>query len=526
MLGPDRPGTPDSPALETSPEAPLGLMDYLQKILTARVYDVAIETPLDLAPKLSERVGNRVWLKREDTQPVFSFKLRGAYNKMARLSPEQLARGVICASAGNHAQGVALSAARLGCRAVIVMPVTTPSLKSDAVRSLGGEVVLHGDSYSDAYAHALGLGREHHYTFVHPFDDPDVIAGQGTVGMEVLRQHQRPIHAVFVAIGGGGLISGVAAYIKAVRPEVRVIGVQMADSDAMIRSVRSGGRVQLADVGLFADGTAVKMVGVETFRMVRALVDDFVVVDTDAVCAAIKDVFEDTRSILEPAGAMGVAALKQYAAEHGIRDESLVTITCGANMNFDRLRFVAERAEVGEDREALFAVTIPERRGSFRRLCEIIGQRSVTEFNYRASDAAEAHVFVGLATSDRGDSAAVARGFADHGFAAVDLTDDELSKLHVRHMVGGRTPLAGPERLFRFAFPERPGALIRFLSRMHPDWNISLFHYRNQGADHGRILVGIEVPEGEEAEFRRFADGLGYPYIDETANPAYHLFLR
>ncbi len=527
MLGPDRPVMPEAPTLlGPSPESPLGLMDYLQKILTARVYDVAIESPLELAPKLSERVGNRVWLKREDTQPVFSFKLRGAYNKMAGLSAEQLARGVICASAGNHAQGVALSAARLGCRAVIVMPVTTPRLKSDAVRSYGGEVVLHGDSYSDAYARALELAEADEYTFVHPFDDPDVIAGQGTVGMEILRQHQRPIHAVFVAVGGGGLISGVAAYLKAVRPEIRVIGVQMADSDAMARSVRAGERVLLADVGLFADGTAVKLVGVETFRIARALVDDFIVVDTDAVCAAIKDVFEDTRSILEPAGAMGVAALKQYAARTGVRGESLVTITCGANMNFDRLRFVAERAEVGEEREALFAVTIPERRGSFRRLCQIIGQRSVTEFNYRASDGREAHVFVGLATSDRADSLAVARGFAEHGFAAVDLTDDELSKLHVRHMVGGRSALAVDERLFRFDFPERPGALMRFLASMHPDWNISLFHYRNQGADHGRILVGIQIPEGEEAAFREFVAGLGYRHVEETANPAYHLFLR
>jgi threonine dehydratase len=502
------------------------LMDYLQRILTARVYDVAVESPLELAGKLSDRLGNQVWLKREDTQSVFSFKLRGAYNKMARLSAEQLKRGVICASAGNHAQGVALSARRLGCRAVIVMPVTTPQLKLDAVRALGGEVVLHGDSYSDAYLHAMKLAKQHKYAFVHPFDDPDVIAGQGTIGMEILRQHQHPIHAVFVAIGGGGLIAGVAAYIKAVRPEVKVIGVQMADSDAMVRSVRSGKRIQLGDVGLFSDATAVKLVGEETFRMTRDLVDDFVVVDTDAVCAGIKDVFEDTRSILEPAGAMGVAAIKQYVALHNLRDQVLVAITCGANMNFDRLRFVAERAEVGEEREALFAVTLPEKRGSFKRLCEILGERNVTEFNYRISDKKEAHVFVGLATSDRGESAKIARAFADHGFAAVDLVGDDLSKEHLRYMVGGRSPLARDERLYRFQFPERPGALMRFLTSMHPNWNISLFHYRNQGADYGRILIGIQVPSGEKAAFQEFVDTLGYPYVDETDNPAYHLFLR
>jgi len=512
--------------IDTTPDTPLGLMDYLQKILTARVYDVAIESPLERAKKLSERLGNQVWLKREDAQPVFSFKLRGAYNKMAQLSPSELSRGVICASAGNHAQGVALSANRLGCRAVIVMPVTTPKLKIDAVQSLKGEVVLHGESYSDAYLHALELGKQHEYTFVHPFDDPDVIAGQGTVGMEILRQHQHPIHAVFVAIGGGGLISGVAAYIKAVRPEIKVIGVQMADSDAMVRSVRAGERVPLHDVGLFSDGTAVKLVGEETFRMTRALVDDFVVVDTDAVCAAIKDVFEDTRSVLEPAGAMGVAAVKQYVAHHALSGHTLVTVTCGANMNFDRLRFVAERAEVGEEREALFAVTIPEKRGSFKRLCEIIGQRSVTEFNYRISDDQYAHVFVGLATNNRDESAKIAQRFTENGFTAVDLTGDELSKEHVRYMVGGRSRLAQDERLFRFEFPERPGALMRFLSSMHPHWNISLFHYRNQGADYGRILVGIQIPSGERDDFRGFIDTLAYPCIDETENPVYHLFLR
>ena len=502
------------------------LLDYLQRILNARVYDVAIESPLELAKKLSVRLGNQVWLKREDTQPVHSFKLRGAYNKMSRLTTAELARGVICASAGNHAQGVALSARRLGCRAVIVMPVTTPQLKSDAVRALGGEVILHGDSYSDAYSHALELEQGHQYVFVHPFNDPDVIAGQGTIGMEILRQHQHPIHAVFVAIGGGGLISGVAAYIKAVRPEIKVIGVQMSDSDAMIQSIKAGQPVRLADVGLFSDGTAVKAVGDETFRMTRELVDGFVTVDTDAVCAAIKDAFEDTRSILEPAGAMGIAGMKQYIVQHGVKDQNLVAITCGANMNFDRLRFVAERAEAGEEREALFAVTIPEERGSFKRLCQTIGQRNVTEFSYRISDEQAAHVLVGLAIRGRAEAPEISQLLAEQGFTALDLVDDELSKEHLRYMVGGRSRLGIDERLFRFEFPERPGALMRFLSRMHPDWNISLFHYRNQGADFGRILVGIQVPDADLPAFRDFIDTLGYRSVDETANPVYQLFLR
>ena len=500
--------------------------DYLRRILTAQVYDVAIESPLEAAPALSRRTGNRVLLKREDQQPVFSFKLRGAYNKMSRLTPAQIARGVICASAGNHAQGVALSARRLGCRAVIVMPETTPKLKIDAVAALGGEVVLHGESYSDAYEHALKLEAEQGLTFVHPFDDPDVIAGQGTVAMEILRQHQGPIDAVFVAIGGGGLISGVAAYIKAVRPEVRVVGVQTQDSDAMIRSVRAGRRVQLKDVGLFSDGTAVKRVGKETFRLTKALVDDFVTVDTDAVCAAIKDVFEDTRSILEPAGALGVAAVKQYAAQHKLRGQTLVAITCGANMNFDRLRFVAERAEFGEQREALFAVTIPEERGSFKRFCELIGPHAVTEFNYRIAHASVAHVFVGLSIARHAEATRMARHFRKHGFDTVDLTGDELAKEHVRHMVGGRSELARDERLFRFVFPERPGALMRFLAAMHPGWNISLFHYRNQGADYGRILVGIQVPAGDDAAFQEFLRTLAYPCVEESLNPVYRLFLR
>ncbi len=504
----------------------LPLAGYLQKILTARVYDVAIESALEAAPRLSARLKSHVLFKREDTQPVFSFKLRGAYNKMAHLSPEALARGVICASAGNHAQGVALSARKLGCKALVVMPTTTPSLKIAAVRALGAEVVLHGDSYSDAHAHALELEAERGLSFVHPFDDPDVIAGQGTIAMEILRQHQGPIDAIFVAIGGGGLVSGIAAYVKAVRPEIRIVGVQMNDSDAMLRSVRAGRRVELTDVGLFSDGTAVKKVGAETFRLARRLVDDWVVVDTDAACAAIKDVFEDTRSILEPAGALGVAAIKQYVQKRHTKGETYVAITCGANMNFDRLRFVAERAEVGEEREALFAVTIPEERGSFRRFCALVGPRAVTEFNYRISDADVAHVFVGIATVDRAESARLKRHFTSHGFAALDLTGDELAKEHVRHMVGGRSALARDERLYRFVFPERPGALMRFLSSMPAGWNISLFHYRNQGADYGRILVGIQVPPADEQAFSDFLETLAYPCADETGNPAYRLFLQ
>ncbi|MFM2069053.1 MAG: hypothetical protein RLZZ584_3962, partial [Pseudomonadota bacterium] len=502
------------------------LNPYLQRILTAKVYDVAKESPLDEARTLSTRIGNQVLLKREDTQAVFSFKLRGAYNKMAHLTPEQLARGVICASAGNHAQGVALGARKLGTRAVIVMPVTTPQVKIAAVKALGGEVVLVGESYSDAYDHAVKLEAEQGLTFVHPFDDPYVIAGQGTVAMELLRQHQGRIDAVFVAIGGGGLISGVAAYLKAVRPEIKVIGVQTTDSDAMVRSVEAGKRVRLADVGLFSDGTAVKQVGEETFRVARALVDDYVRVDTDEVCAALKDIFQDTRSVMEPAGALGVAGLKQYAQTHGLSGQTLVAITCGANMNFDRLRFVAERADVGEQREALFAVTIPEERGSFKRFCELLGGRSVTEFNYRISGAQQAHIFVGIAMSRRGESAEIAALLEGQGFATIDLSHDELAQEHIRHLVGGRSELADNERLFRFVFPERPGALMRFLSSMHPGWNISLFHYRNQGADYGRILVGIQVPRADRGKFKQFLDTLAYPCVEETDNPVYRLFLR
>jgi len=514
---------------------PLKPADYLKKILTARVYDVAVESALEPAKNLSLRLNNTVLLKREDQQPVFSFKLRGAYNKMAHLTPAQLKKGVICASAGNHAQGVAMSAQKLGTRAVIVMPTTTPQLKIDAVKGWGGEVVLHGDSYSDAYTHSVTLQKEQGLTFVHPFDDPDVIAGQGTIAMEILRQLQtlgsRRLDAVFVAIGGGGLISGVANYIKAVRPEIKVIGVQMNDSDAMIQSVKAKKRVTLNDVGLFSDGTAVKLVGEETFRISRELVDEFMTVDTDAVCAAIKDVFVDTRSIVEPAGALAVAAIKQYVATHKTQGETYAAILCGANMNFDRLRFVAERAEVGEEREALFAATIPEERGSFRRFCELIdklpgGPRSVTEFNYRISDNALAHVFVGLSTSSKGESAKLTTHFNRHGFKALDLTHDELAKEHIRHMVGGHSSLAKDERLLRFIFPERPGALMKFLSHMRPGWNISLFHYRNQGADYGRILVGLQVPQADNGAFQEFLDTLGYPHVEETDNPVYQLFLK
>ena len=508
-------------------------IDYLKKILTARVYDVATETPLELAPCLSQRFENRIYFKREDMQSVFSFKLRGAYNKMVHLSEAQLKRGVICASAGNHAQGVALSAAKLGCRALIVMPTTTPPVKIDAVKERGGaavEVVLFGDSYTDAYNHALTLEKEQKLTFVHPFDDPDVIAGQGTIGMEILRQHAGPIHAIFVAIGGGGLISGVAAYVKQVRPDIKIIGVQTIDSDAMARSIKAGERVTLADVGLFSDGTAVRLVGEETFRLTQLYVDDIIIVDTDAICAAIKDVFQDTRSILEPAGALAVAGAKAYVerasrGKNPIRNETLITIACGANMNFDRLRFVAERAELGESREAEFAVTMPEQRGSFKRFCEVVGPRNVTEFNYRVSDEQQAHVFVGLQISNRDESASVARTFEQNDFKTLDLTHDELAKLHIRHLVGGKSALAQDELIYRFEFPERPGALMRFLASMAPNWNISLFHYRNQGGDVGRILVGLQVPPEEMDQFTQFLTTLGYRYWDESANPVYRLFL-
>jgi threonine dehydratase len=500
-------------------------VDYLQKILTAKVYDVAIETPLELAPTLSLRLGNRVLLKREDQQAVFSFKLRGAYNKMAHLSAADRARGVIAASAGNHAQGVALAAQQLGCGATIVMPVTTPHIKITAVEARGATVVLHGDSYSDAYEKALALQRQSRATFVHPYDDPDVIAGQGTIGMEILRQWQAPLDAIFVAIGGGGLIGGIAAYVKRVRPEIKVIGVQPVDSDAMARSLEAGRRVVLAHVGLFADGVAVKQVGKETFRLARQYVDDIVRVDTDATCAALKDVFEDTRSILEPAGALSIAGVKAWVERHRTKERTYVAIACGANMNFDRLRFVAERAELGEAREASLAVTIPERPGSFREFCALLGKRSVTEFNYRYADPKVAHLFVGIEVANRHETEQLLRELKRRKIDASDLSDNEMAKLHVRHLVGGHAPTATDEILYRFEFPERPGALMRFLDSMSAGWNISLFHYRNHGADYGRVLVGMQVPAADKAEFRTFLDRLGYDYVDETTNPAYRMFL-
>lgn len=499
--------------------------DYLQKILTATVYDVAIESPLDRAPILSQRLKNQILLKREDMQPVFSFKLRGAYNKMAKLQPNLLARGVIAASAGNHAQGVALGAKRLGTKATIVMPVTTPEMKVNAVKARGAEVILWGETYDDAYAYACELGEKRGLTFIHPFDDPDVIAGQGTIGMEILRQYQQPIHAIFVAIGGGGLISGIAAYVKRLYPETKIIGVEPVDADAMSRSIKAGKRMRLDRVGLFADGVAVKEVGVETFRLCQEYVDEIILVDTDDICAAIKDVFEDTRSILEPAGALAIAGAKAYIEREGIEDQTLVAVACGANMNFDRLRFVAERAEVGEHREAILAVTIPEERGSFRRLCTCLGTHNLTEFNYRMANTSQAHIFVGVQVQNRADTLNITTKLQAEGFATLDLTDDEMVKLHLRHQVGGRSPVAQNELLYRFEFPERTGALTKFLNSMNPDWNISLFHYRNHGADYGRILVGIEVPPIEMSDWYDFLDRSPYRYWDERTNPAYQLFL-
>jgi len=499
--------------------------NYLERILKARVYDVAAESPLELAPGLSKRLGNRLYLKREDLQPVFSFKLRGAYNKMAGLPRKRLKRGVIAASAGNHAQGVALAAQRLRCRAVIVMPVTTPRIKVDAVAARGAEVVLHGDSYAEAYGRALQLKRRRGLAFVHPYDDPEVIAGQGTIGVEILRQHPGAIDAVFVPVGGGGLISGIAAYVKAINPRIRIVGVEPVDADAMARSLKAGRRIRLDHVGLFADGVAVKEVGRETFRLCRRLVDEMVLADTDEMCAAIKDVFEDTRVVLEPAGALAIAGAKAWVEKHASRNKTLVAVASGANTNFDRLRFIAEEAELGEHREALLAVTIPERPGSFRTFCRLLGARNVTEFNYRIADSADAHIFVGIEVRGRAETARIVQNLRRHGLTTLDLSDNDMAKLHTRHMVGGRAPFAKNELLYRFEFPERPGALMRFLDSMRSDWNISLFHYRNQGADYGRVLVGIQVPRREMNEFRKFLKNLGYPYAEETRNPAYKLFL-
>ncbi|HTH95284.1 MAG TPA: threonine ammonia-lyase, biosynthetic [Rhodocyclaceae bacterium] len=503
--------------------------DYLEKILNARVYDVAIESPLDFMPNLSTRIGNRVHLKREDMQPVFSFKLRGAYNKLSSLSADERKRGVICASAGNHAQGVAMGAKRLGCRAVIVMPMTTPQIKVNAVKARGGEVVLAGESFDEAYAHALELEKKQKLTFVHPYDDPEVIAGQGTIGLEILRQHSDPIDAVFCAVGGGGLLAGVAAYIKRVRPGTKVIGVETFDADAMTRSLAAGKRVRLESVGLFADGTAVKYVGQESFRLCREYVDDMISVDTDAICAAIKDVFEDTRSILEPSGALALAGAKAWAEKYKAKNATLVAVASGANMNFDRLRFVAERAEVGEQREAVLAVTIPEQPGSFKKFCSLLGKRAVTEFNYRYADPQQAHIFVGVQVSGRAETATLVASLKKHGLATLDLSDDETAKSHIRHLVGGHAPQSmANEILYRFEFPERPGALMNFfehMERVRGNWNISLFHYRNHGADSGRVLIGMQVPPKDKKAFGAFLKALGYSYQDESANPVYKLFL-
>jgi threonine dehydratase len=499
--------------------------DYLERILNAQVYDAAVETPLELAANLSARIHNPIYLKREDMQPVFSFKIRGAYNKMAKLSPKALERGVICASAGNHAQGVALSAQKMGVRAVIVMPTTTPQIKIDAVKSRGGEVVLAGESYSDAYTHAIELEKREKLTFVHPYDDPDVIAGQGTIAMEVLRQHSGPIHAIFCCVGGGGLIAGVAAYVKRLRPETKIIGVEAEGADCMIQSLAAGRVVTLDQVGLFADGAAVKTVGTETFRLCQQYVDEMILVDNDAICAAIKDVFEDTRSILEPAGALAIAGAKAYAAMHKLKDKTLVAVASGANMNFDRLRFVAERAEVGEQREAVLAVTIPEKPGSFKKFCHLLGNRNITEFNYRYADRAQAHIFVGVSIHNRAEATRLTEMLERHELPAIDLTDDEMAKSHVRYMVGGHAPQVDNEVLYRFAFPERPGALLNFLDNLRSDWNISLFHYRNHGADFGKVLVGMQVPPADRGEFEAFLQRLGYEYAEETGSPVYRMFL-
>ena len=500
------------------------LTRLLHDVLTSRVYDVARETPLEPAASLSRRLGNQVLLKREDLQPVFSFKLRGAYNKIAHLTGEERARGIIAASAGNHAQGVAFSARRLGLSAVIVMPQTTPTIKVDAVRAMGAEVVLAGDSYADAKAHCDTLVATTGRTFIHPFDDPLVIAGQGTVGAEIIRQG-KDLSAVFVPVGGGGLIAGIAGYIKTLRPDVKIIGVEPYEADAMYRSLQSGRRVQLDTVGIFADGVAVREVGETTFAIARETVDEIVRVSNDEICGAIKDIFDDTRTIMEPAGALAAAGLKAWVERERARGQSLVAVLSGANMNFDRLRFVAERAEVGEAREALLAVTIPERPGGFREFCTALGRRVVTEFNYRLSSRDTAHIFVGLSTESRQDAAALAAMLTARGYQTTDLTDNEMAKLHIRHMVGGRAPDVRHERLYRFEFPEVPGALANFLEKLAGRWNISLFHYRNHGADFGRVLAGFEVEDHDLPKFAAFLEALGYPHTQESDNPAYRFFL-
>jgi threonine dehydratase len=501
--------------------------NYVDRILKAKVYDVAVETALEAAPRLSRRLNNHILFKREDLQPVFSFKIRGAYNKIAQLSAISAQRGVICASAGNHAQGVALAARTRGIPAVIVMPLTTPEIKVQAVADLGGEIVLYGDDYDQAYEQATEIARQRQLVFVHPFDDPDVIAGQGTIAMEILRQrHGDAIDAIFVPIGGGGLIAGIAAYTKALYPRIKIIGVEPEDAAGMYESLRAGKRVTLDRVGMFADGVAVKRVGEEPFRLAKQFVDEIVLVTTDQICAAIQDIFQDTRSIAEPAGALAVAGIKKYVARENCSERTLVAVNCGANMNFDRLRYVAERADIGAQREALFAVQMPEEPGSFLRFCELLGDRSVTEFSYRYSDVKAAQVFVSLALKQgRPERDALLSTIAAAGFAVRDMTDNEMAKLHVRYMVGGHAQGLSNERLYRFEFPERPGALLRFLQAIGTQWNVSLFHYRNHGSDHGRVLAGIQVPAATVTDFMLHINELQYAYTEETENPAYKLFL-
>ncbi len=500
--------------------------EYAQRIRQARVYDVAITSPLDAAPRLSARLGNSIWFKREDLQPVFSFKIRGAYNKIAQLDAAELERGVICSSAGNHAQGVALAAKRRGTRAVIVMPESTPSIKIDAVRALGGETVLVGMNYDEAYAQAMHLAETEGLQFIHPFADPDVIAGQGTIGLELPGQWPSPADAVFVPVGGGGLISGIGAYLKHTHPGTEIIGVEPVDAASMHTSLAAGAPVTLDQVGIFADGVAVRRVADETFRVASEVVDDIVLVDTDEICAAIKDIFEESRIVAEPAGALATAGLKRYVAERGARGRSLIAINSGANMNFDRLRHVVERAEIGEHREALIAVEIPERRGAFLEFCETLGSRNITEFNYRYYPSDRARIFVGI-TLTRGlaEAREVSASLGAQGYRVLDLSDNELAKLHVRHMVGGHVPSLEHEIIYRFEFPERPGALLRFLEAVGVEWNITLFHYRNHGSDYGRVLAGIQVPEHDRARFEHHVDKLGYQHVPESDNPAYRLFL-
>lgn len=499
---------------------------YLKRILRARVYDVARETPLELAPCLSERLQNRVLLKREDLQPVFSFKLRGAYNKIVGLDEEARRKGVIAASAGNHAQGVALAAQKLNITALIVMPKTTPQIKVEAVRSYGAEIELHGNSYDDAYEHARQIANTRDLTFIHPYDDPEIIAGQGTIAMEILRQHEGRIDAIFVPVGGGGLVAGVAAYVKALHPEIKIIGVEPDDAPTLHHALKAGERVILDQVGIFADGVAVKQIGEEPFRIARHCVNEVILVSTDEICAAIKDIFDDTRSIAEPAGALAVAGMKRYVQHLQCTGQTFVAIDSGANMNFDRLRHVAERAELGEKREALLAVTIPERPGSFKQFCEVIGSRSVTEFNYRYSDATQAHVFVGVQIHGKeAELHALVDKLTQNQYGVINITDNEMAKLHVRYMVGGRAATVAHERVYRFEFPERPGALLRFLNKMGQRWNISMFHYRNHGAAFGRVLVGMQIPDQENAILQKFLNDLGYMYCEETENPAYRIFL-